>query len=158
MAITAIKSIHNPICHKGCMIGLALMMLILGGCARSMGSLQWNEDVTALFQKHEWVEEYQYYHYSEGWISRRVYAVVGIKAPYVVESRLWRQVEDQEELQSIINDAILASDSAPQGFNIINPDGDHVGIWYSSVFGPSVRFTTDNRIIPMAPPARSRPN
>ena len=140
------------------MIGLALIMLVSTGCARSMGSLQPDEDVTTLFQSREWVETYQYYHYSDGLVSRSTSVIIGIMAPYFVESRVWRQIEDQEELHSIINDTQLASDSAPRGFNIINPDGKRVGIWYSSAFGTSVRFTSDNRVIPMVPPARSGPD
>lgn len=137
---------------KALRVAILIMVLILG-CAGNMSHLQPNENLTVNFQNQEWIDGYRYYHYSVGWLSRRSYALIGLQPPYIVESRLWRQVEDPEELRLVIRDAIRASQDNQRGFQIrgfeiINPKGERVGVLYSSLFGSSVRFADDERVIP----------
>lgn len=131
------------------LFGLALITAFVWGCAGNVSNLEPNNDVTASFQNREWMEDYRYYHYSVG-IDRRTYALLGLMPPYTVESRLWRQVEDAEEFETLVSDARLAYGGEwPRGYEIVNPEGEKVGVWFSSLYGSSVRFTDDNRVVPM---------
>ena len=158
MLPTAEKNIRLIRYRHKVLLGLILVLTLCYGCAGNMGNLQPHEEVTALFQNFEWVEGYRYYHNSYGLLSRRTYAVIGIKQPYTVQSRQWEQVKNMAELTSVINDTIGTSQKAPQGFKIVNPRGETIGVWYSSIFGSSVRFNDDSQIVPMLGPEARRPS
>ena len=125
-------------------LGIAL----LGGCATGTTNLKPDTDVAGKFQRNDIMEGYRYFHYSVGF-DRRTYAIIGLAPPYVVDSRLWREVEDTGEVQSLVRDLTRWSSSEPRGYLITTPEGNEVGMWFSAFFGSSVRFADSHRVIPI---------
>ena len=100
---------------------MVLSIALLGGCATGTSNLKPSSDVAGKFQRNEIMEGYRYFHYSVGF-DRRTYAVIGLEPPYVVDSRLWREVEDSGEVQSLVRDLMGWSPSEPRGYQITTPE------------------------------------
>ena len=137
------------ISRTGFLVMMALLVAALGwGCASNTVNLQPSTDVAETFQAHDLIEGYRYFHYSIG-VDRRTLAIIGVKPPYTVESRLWMEIDAAEGIGPFVNDAMRWSRTPPRGYLITNPQGDEVGVWYSPLYGSSVRFADNHRVIPM---------
>jgi hypothetical protein len=124
--------------------------ILLSGCAGSYGKLNWDPQVTAAFQNNDIQQGINYYYYGVG---NRTFAIAGISTQYHIKSKMWREVpEDVEAFKSLVARAwenYYYKPYDPQGAHILNPEGNRVGVWYSSLRFVTVKFTEDNRIILM---------
>ena len=139
---------RRPARRTGIPVAVAMMAIILSGCVTDTSNLLPSPDVAAKFKNYEMIPDYSYYHYSVGFF-RRTYAIIGLGPPYSVDSNLWRRIDANEGLKPFVDNAIWVTNDAPRGFVVTNPQGLEVGVWYSSIFGSSVRFTDDNRVVPL---------
>ncbi len=127
-----------------CVLSAALM---LSGCAGNYGRLNWDSQVTTAFQNHDIQQGFNYYYYGVG---NRTFAMAGISTEYNIKSRMWREVpQDMEAFKSLVSRAwenYHYKPYDPQGAHILNPEGNRVGVWYSSLRFVTVKFTENNRI------------
>jgi hypothetical protein len=127
-----------------------IIAFIFSGCFANYGRLHWDPQVTADFQNHTVQKDFNYYHYG---IGNRTFAIAGVSAEYHMKSRMWREVPDDSEAlkgfvsRAWINHAYQPHD--PQGAYILDPQGQSVGTWYSSLRFVAVKFAENNRIILM---------
>ena len=125
-----------------------LIAAMISGCLGTYGKLNWDPQVTTQFQAYEARRDFNYYYYGVG---NRTFAIAGISRDYVMESRMWREVQpDTEEFKSLISRAWQNSyyrPYDPRGAHILNPDGKRVGYWYSSLRFVTVKFGENNRIV-----------
>jgi hypothetical protein len=133
-------------------IGLCCLIigLIAAGCVGTYGRLHWDAQVTTAFQNHNFQQDYNYYYYGVG---NRTFAIAGISPDYHMESRMWRDVEEgTPEFKGLVSRAWENSyykPYDPQGAQILDTEGQQVGIWYSSLRYVTVKFADNNRIILM---------
>jgi hypothetical protein len=131
------------------MCGLVAAIL-LSGCAGSYGQLNWDPQVAVAFKNHEVQQGFNYYYYGVG---NRTFAIAGISTQYHIKSKIWREIpQDAEAFKSLVSRAwenYYYKPYGPQGAHILNPEGNRVGVWYSSLRFVTVKFTEDNRIILM---------
>jgi hypothetical protein len=142
--------IHAHQLPKGAMVVIVtfLIMVFIWGCVPDTQNLKPSNSVAAMFQKYERVEGFRYYHYIGG-DKRRNHALMGLKPTYSVKSRFWRQIDNGEELSTIVDEINRNSSKAPRGYLITNAQGKEVGVWFSAEHGSSIRFTADNHVVPM---------
>ena len=124
--------------------------IMLSGCAGIYGRLNWDPQVTAAFQNHDIQKGLNYYYYGVG---NQTYAIAGISTEYTIKSRIWREVpQDTEEFKSLVSRAwenYFYMPYDPQGAHILNPEGNRVGIWFSSLRFVTIKFAENNRIVLM---------
>jgi hypothetical protein len=76
--------------------------------------------------------------------------MAGISNDYVMKSRMWREVQpDTQDFKDFISRAWgnpYYKPYDPQGAHILNPEGERVGSWYSSLRFVTVKFGENNRI------------
>lgn len=137
-----------PAQGSGALIVIVLLAILIPGCAADMPNMAPSKDVASQFQNYEMIPGYGYYHYSIGFF-RRTYALIGLDSAYRVDSRLWRQIDAADGLKSFVDNMIWISQVGPRGYLIKNPQQQEVGVWYSSLYGSSVRFADDNRVVPL---------
>ena len=130
---------------------LALCILIaalVSGCLENYGRLNWDPQVATQFQANESQEDFNYYYFGVG---NRTFAIAGISNKYSMDSKIWRQVQpDTQDFKDLISRAWVNSyypPYDPQGAHILDPQGNRVGKWYSSLRFVTVKFAENNRIV-----------
>ena len=122
---------------------------ILSGCFENYGRLKHNDEVTRAFQTYQVEPDYKYYYYGR---TNMPYAIVGIDRAYHMQSRVWREVDqDTEQFKKMIywvwDDVYVPFYLS--GAYITDPGGKKVGIWYSGIWYAAIRFEENNRIVVM---------
>ncbi len=112
---------------------LMVILILVSGCVTTgdFGRLVHNDDVTQNFENFKVNPNYQYYY--SGTITYPN-AVVGISKNFTMDSELWEPIElTSKHLRSWIrvhaNRTVKSYQS--YGSDIIGPNGEHIGIWYS---------------------------
>ncbi|MBT8366673.1 MAG: hypothetical protein KJP23_18435, partial [Deltaproteobacteria bacterium] len=144
------KGISSKIMMKRAyfMTGLCcLMAFIFSGCFENYGRLHWDPQVTATFENHDIQPGFNYYYYGVG---NQTYAVAGISTELSLKSTIWREIpQDTGEFKILISRAwenYAYKPYDPQGAHILNPEGNRVGLWYSSLRFVAIKFDENNRI------------
>lgn len=139
---------------------LSVFSVVLTGCAScpDCGSLRKSFAVAQFFLDEQIAPDFIYYINGEETHPR---AIIGIDGRYTLEGRFWTPVDITQEQLSGWIDYIrtrgmqaVASYGTFAGFEILDPDGARVGIWYSVYDWVSVRFPGDNVIQISAPTLR----
>jgi hypothetical protein len=129
---------------------LFMIILMVSGCLQNYGRLNWDPQVTTAFENHDVSKEFNYYYYAVG---NRTFAMAGISTDYHMKSRIWREVQnDTEAFNQLISRAwrnYFYRPYDPQGAHILDPEGQRVGNWYSSLRFVTVKFADNNRIVIM---------
>jgi hypothetical protein len=130
------------------MFSLGMLTLVCGvGCSQDYGRIQWDEGVTQFFKAHQVQPGYKYYYYGVG---MRVFAIVGLDPELKLESKMWRELAtDSEEFEvatSRIWDNPYYYPHDPRGASILNPDGEKVGVYYSSLIYVTIKFQPENHV------------
>lgn len=121
---------------------------MVSGCLGTYGKLHWDSQVTTAFNTHGVQKDLNYFYYGVG---NRTFAIAGISSDYYMESKMWREVqENTEEFKSLISRAwynYAYRPYDPQGAYILTPEGNQAGIWFSSLRFVTVKFGKNNRIV-----------
>ena len=89
--------------------------------------------------------DYQYF-YAGG--DNMPYAIIGIDRSYTVPSRYWIPFAPQsEKLRKMTGNMYGKHSDYPAGYHILDPDGNIVGVWYSSVNQYSVNVDQQTRMV-----------
>ena len=135
---------HNRIVLWLCGLATAIMLI---GCTGGYGRLNWDPQVTAASENHDIQQGFNCYYYGAG---NQTYAIAGISTEYNIESRIWREVpQDAAVFKNVVSRAwenYAYKPYDPQGAHILNPGGNRVGVWYSSLCHVTVKFGENNRI------------
>ncbi|MGD2272218.1 MAG: hypothetical protein PVI06_17590 [Desulfobacterales bacterium] len=126
-----------------------MMLVGLSGCFGSYGRIMRNPELTEAFQNNEIPQGYKYYYYGD---PDKPYAVAGVDPKYEVRSKLWREVDPKSEnrkFKKMIYWMWADYGYYPYGAHILDPSGNKVGSWYSSIYFVAVKFSADHRIMLM---------
>ncbi len=132
--------------------GLCFVLLVvpalavgLSGCLQNYGRFSRDAQVNLAFQSGSVPSELNYYYAGR---QSMPYAIMGIKPGYVVPSSLWIAFEPEpEQLKKMITNIYGKDRYDPYGFNVLDPDGAVIGIWFSSLHFPSVKIDQQNRTV-----------
>lgn len=132
--------------YFSCFVCLSVLVLFVG-CSQNYGRIRWDEDVTQSFKTHQAQPGYKYYYYGVG---MRVFAIVGLDSELKLESKMWRKLAtDAEEFKvatSRIWENLYYNPHYPRGAIIMNPAGEKVGVYYSSLIYVTIKFQTENEV------------
>jgi hypothetical protein len=128
----------------GRLAALLWLAAVLGGCAASYGSFQNEPAIARQFESGAPPGGYAYYWYGH---DNHFYAIAGLDPRLAVHSRLWRKIEPgSEEFQRAV--AWIWEDYGFRryGAHILDGQGRRVGVWFSAMRYPSVKFIGDQGI------------
>lgn len=119
-------------------------------CATSnYGSLRSSAEITNMFESGQIPADYSYYFSGFQSIPD---AIVGIHPNYFLRSKVWKQIDlDSTTLENLIYRMKTVYLSDPRGALILAPDGQQVGIWFSSEYQTSVRLENNNQLVVVPP-------
>jgi hypothetical protein len=129
---------------------LALMIAVLTGCSSSNhGRLQSSPEVTQVFKNNQILSDHQYY--SSGF-QRIPYGIIGIDNKYRLRSSRWKPIDLNPTLLNQLTYRMEHVYSIPpRGAWILDPDGNRVGIWYSSRDQTTVKIEKDDYVVVVTP-------
>ena len=130
------------------MFSLGILTLVWSiGCSQNYGRIHWDEDVTRAFENKQFEPNYNFYQYT---IGMRVFAIVGLNPNLELESRLWRELEADTEDFEVARSRMWYDYSQipeyPRGAVIMDPAGEKVGVYFSSIRFVSIHFKPENRV------------
>ena len=133
------------------MLSLGVLTLVwVAGCSQNFGRIHWDEDVTQAFEANQVEPGYNFYQYTVG---NRVFAIVGFDPKLELQSRIWRELEtDTEDFKvatSRMWDNYTQLPEYPRGAVIMDPDGEKVGVYFSSIRFVSINFKPENQVVVM---------
>lgn len=123
----------------------ALMILIgFAGCAENYGKFNRNEQVWQAFESNQLTTDYKYFYNGH---HNKTFAILGLDPKYRLESKFWREVEpNTEEFRGLASRLWEDYNRYKYGAYLLDPSGNKVGVWYSSVYIASIRFYGDNQV------------
>jgi hypothetical protein len=130
-----------------------VILTALGGCfAPNYGQLKSNPEVTQAFNSYQILPNHKYF-YRGSYSSPLV--MVAIKENYELSSRLWVQIDPKSKDFRALIDKIslqgMGSTTNPWGFDILDPAGNQVGVWYSAIRGAAVEINSNKQIVNLSP-------
>lgn len=130
-----------------------IILIILSGCSMSnYGQLKSNKEATQAFESYQILPDHKYYY--RGTYSRPI-AVVGIKEDYVLNSKLWVEIDPKtKDFRTLIDRVSLqgsGSTTNPWGFTILDHSGKDVGVWYSAIRAAAVEINENGQIVNLSP-------
>ena len=131
-------------------IPLVLMIAVLSGCGSpNYGRLQSSHEVTQMFKNNQILSDHQYYFSG---FQRIPYGIVGIVNNYKLRSSRWKPIElNPTILNQLTYRMVHVYSLEPRGAWILDPDGNRVGIWYSSRNQTKVKMEKDNHVVVVTP-------
>jgi hypothetical protein len=133
---------------------LAVVAALVAGCATAhRGGLRNSREVARAFETLHVYPDHRYWHYN---LENNPYAVVGLAPPYRIEDINWREVDpDSKTFEKVVGlvERFPATGSFTFGAFILDPQGQTVGVWYSSlnagiVVNPETRIVTITTAMP----------
>ena len=129
------------------------LFFFLSSCAtQNIGKLQPNADITNIFEDHQILPDHIYYYSGLQGVPD---AIIGIHSDYSLRTDQWQQTDlTSLTLEKWIFRMQAVQLMRPQGAWILDPDGNRVGIWFSTLRQTPVRLQQNNRvvIVPPKPP------
>jgi len=124
-----------------------LTLVWVAGCSQNSGRIHWDENVTQAFEANQVEPGYNFYQYT---IGMRVFAIVGLDPKLELQSRIWRELEaDTEDFKvatSRMWDDYSQVREYPRGAVIVDPGGEKVGVYFSSIRFVSINFKPENQV------------
>jgi len=133
-----------PIFRTACLI---ILLAVATGCSAEYGRLQADDAVLQGFQNSQPPSGYKYYLYGHG---NRYYAIAGLNSEFILESRMWREIDpDSEKFRTAVYwmwDESISPNYRIFGAKILDPQGRTAGVYFSAIRFLTVKFGEGNRI------------
>ena len=130
------------------MFGMAVLTLLwIAGCTQNYGRINWDENVSRAFEANRFDSDYNFYQYA---IGNRVLAIAGLDPKLELQSRIWRELDADTEDFDIATSRMWEDYSQvreyARGATILDPAGNRVGVYYSSIRFVSIHFKPNNQV------------
>jgi hypothetical protein len=130
-------------------ICLGFYFSLLSCSAPNYGKLQPSPEITRMFEDQRVLSDYLYYFSGPQGVPD---AIIGIQPDYSLSSNSWQQVDlTPLMLEKWVFRMRIVSLINPQGAWILGPEGNRIGIWFSSHNHTPVRLEENNRLIVVPP-------
>lgn len=135
-------------------LGLIAILLIAQGCTGSYGRIKTNPELTAVFKNRQALPDYNYYYCGREALP---YAVVGIDPQYEFKDRVWHRIESKADLYERAAGVLAWDDNWSRGADILDPEGNRIGIWFSYFDTTTVKVGPGNAVAVYNPYNPNRP-
>lgn len=130
------------------MFSLGVLMLAWSaGCSQNFGRISWDEDVSRSFEANQFDSDYNFYQYT---IGNRVLAIAGLDPKLELQSRIWRELDVDTEDFDVATSRMWEDYSQvhyyARGATILDPAGERVGVYFSSIRFVSIHFRPNNQV------------
>ena len=149
MKSDAIIPTKNTIVRIGLIVLIAFIAIPLSGCLQNYGRLNRNAEIQQAFESNQVPPEYEYFFFGNpNW----PYAVMGLDTDYNLRSRIWRTVEpDTDDFQHMTRFLWADYNYYPYGANILDPQGQKIGIIYTSSWMAAVKVDKESKTVEVMP-------
>ena len=131
-------------------LGIIILTLV-AGCSGKYGSYRLDPGVQQSFESNQVPADYKYYYYGLG---NETIAIFGVEPKYEMNSRMWKEAApDTSEFKEITRWIWEDYGYYKFGADILDPNGNKVGVLYTAINGTTIKFHGDNQIsvIPSTP-------
>ncbi len=130
-----------------------MIVISLTGCTMSKyGRLESNRDITQSFETYQVLPKHKYYYRGA---SSNPRVIIGISENYELNLPMWPPIDtDSDDFRRLIDIVSLqgmGKNITPWGFNILDHNGDYVGVWYSAINNAAVEISENRQIINLKP-------
>ena len=121
------------------LVFLPLLIAYRMGYFGQKGQFKPSKKVNTQFRKNELPAQYRYAELSDS--AKGTYAIVGLNPDYTIDSAGWTAFEpDEGALDRLMLRMVAQNAYTAEGFEIVNPAKETVGIFYSPLPDPVVHF------------------
>jgi len=142
-------------CNKATLILLVIATVLAAACSTThIGGIRMSREVTEQFEKLEVKPNYRYWFLNQ---ENSPYGVAGLDREYRLDDeRTWHAVEPGSatfrKVVGLVRSFPLPN-SYTSGFAITDPEGRHIGVWYSSLsagitVNPQTKIVSISTIMP----------
>jgi len=79
-------------------------------------------------------------------------AIIGLKPPWRQGARYWRELDpESDDLNRLLKSMVPYHDHQPRAFDIVVPDGEIVGVYWSIVYWTPVETGAENEVRVLKP-------
>ena len=152
-------------CKRTVIMGVCIMMVgLLAGCAsgpearKDYGTLKLSSEVSDIFQSYQVLPDHKYYYTGS---DTKPQAIIGIDQTYTLSTRLWKEAAGltSEQLKKWVDQMLgFRPPVRTFGSTILGPNGEQIGIWYSSYGFTTVKVEADKQVMVYPPNRASQPN
>jgi len=129
----------------------AIDLELPGGISLKYGKLKRSSEITNIFETHQILPDHQYYY--SGW-GQVPYAIIAIDSRYKLRKGLWKKVEATvPKLRNWVREMDMIYGFPPYGSQILDHNGQQLGVWYSSKQWTTIIIEEQNEIAVLAPEA-----
>ena len=142
-------------CNKATLILLVIATVLAAACSTTrIGGIRMSREVTEQFEKLEVKPNYRYWFLNQ---ENSPYGVAGLDREYRLDDeRTWHAVEpDSATFRKVVGlvRSFPLPNSYTSGFAITDPEGRHIGVWYSSLsagitVNPQTKIVSISTIMP----------
>jgi hypothetical protein len=128
-----------------------IILSLFAGCSGKFGSYKRDAVVKQAFESNQVPAEYKYFYYG---FDTRPYAIFGVETKYEMDSRMWKEATpDTSEFQEMTRWIWEDYGYYKFGADILDPNGNKVGVLYTAINETTIKFHGDNQIsvIPSTP-------
>jgi len=123
--------------------GIIILSLFVG-CSGKFGSYKRDAVVKQAFESNQVPAEYKYFYYG---FDTRPYAIFGVETKYEIDSRMWKEATpDTSEFQEMTRWIWEDYGYYKFGADILDPNGNKVGVLYTAINETTIKFHGDNQI------------
>ena len=128
-----------------------IVLTLVAGCSGKYGSYKRDTGVMQAFESNQVPADYKYFYYG---FDTRPYVIFGVEPKYEMNSRMWMEVSaDTSEFKQMTRWTWEDYGYHKFGADILDPNGNKVGVLYTAIRGITLKFGENNQIsvIPSTP-------
>ena len=145
------KVMKSATFRKG-LAAAGLVAAVIGGCAAGGARLDRSQEAFKAFNSGQVTPGYRYY--TTG-MENNPDAILGLSEEYTLKTERWRKREMTPEFLSRLvgqmNSHYGASSAGLLGSNVLNDEGEVIGVWYSIIGQTAVTMVGDREVV-VSPP------
>jgi hypothetical protein len=126
--------VRHPRLRPAVFIALFLAAALVAGCASAhRGGLRNSREVARAFETFHVFPDHRYYYLNQ---ENAPYAVVGLLKDYRIEDKLYTEVDpNSKTFEKVVGlvERFPVRSSFTYGAYILDPQGNQIGVWYSSL-------------------------
>jgi hypothetical protein len=138
------------------LISIILFSMILStliGCSMSKyGKLESHREIKQSFETYQVLPNHNYYYRGA---SSKPTVIVGIEDSYELNLKMWVLIDTESDnfrrLIDIVSLQGMGFAIQPWGFKILDPTGNYIGVWYSSLRAAAVEVNENRQIVNLQP-------